>query len=458
MKVYLLKLKIIKMKKLLLLNLLIISVINLYSQNFTPIVISDDLRTSQGVISYDFNNDGVFEIINALYFINKVVLITKDSQNYVVNELLETDKPIRLGLADFNQDDKMDILVIPSKGKGIRILKNLGDLNFSTQTLAYFDYEKGGELVIDDFDNDGDPDIIISSYLNDNLTLFELTNPDFFSFRLKVIDNKINQAGEISSGDFDNNGTIDFISCSRSGGYSNIYLNDGNLNFTEKLLNSDNEPIGNGVGDLNDDGFLDILITSFKEGQILLYINNGDGVNYTRHIIDENIKYPTSIEAEDMDNDGDLDIIASYNEGLVIYTNNNIQNLNFNKSEYPIGNSVGDFTIIDFDNDGDKDIIASNPSTNTLYKFENDLISSVFETNNFRFQLSPNPVSNILKINTDVQSNYSSEIYNLDGKLILKQKNINEIDISDISNGIYLIKLKNNNSNQYKTEKIIISK
>ena len=71
--------------------------------------------------------------------------------------------------------------------------------------------------------------------------------------------------------DFDN-GTIDFISCSKSEWYSNIYLNDGDLNFTEKLLNSDNEPIGNGVGDFNNlNGKLNFKTKKHKRNRYIWY-------------------------------------------------------------------------------------------------------------------------------------------------------------------------------------------
>ncbi|MFK5983246.1 MAG: M14 family zinc carboxypeptidase, partial [Flavobacteriaceae bacterium] len=75
--------------------------------------------------------------------------------------------------------------------------------------------------------------------------------------------------------------------------------------------------------------------------------------------------------------------------------------------------------------------------------------------NETAFNIYPNPVKNILTINTSL-SNYSVEIYNIQGQLINKIKTITKtqnIDYSGYNSGIYLMKITS--ENMVKTFKIV---
>jgi hypothetical protein len=77
-----------------------------------------------------------------------------------------------------------------------------------------------------------------------------------------------------------------------------------------------------------------------------------------------------------------------------------------------------------------------------------------------KFDISPNPVANWLKIqfnDNDLISQYQLEICSLSGQRLLT-KNIyeaTEINVSDYSSGIYLLTIKHNNK-IVQTEKIIV--
>lgn len=61
----------------------------------------------------------------------------------------------------------------------------------------------------------------------------------------------------------------------------------------------------------------------------------------------------------------------------------------------------------------------------------------------------PNPANDMIYITTDAQS---VSIYSIDGKLLkIKKINNNQINISDLENGVYLMKLESAEGNYYKT-------
>ena len=71
-----------------------------------------------------------------------------------------------------------------------------------------------------------------------------------------------------------------------------------------------------------------------------------------------------------------------------------------------------------------------------------------------RIRLFPNPVSEILNINTKYQ-NFKIEIYDMIGKKIFNAENLNSINVRDFDDGIYLLKLSFGN---YSRSKLFIKK
>ena len=60
------------------------------------------------------------------------------------------------------------------------------------------------------------------------------------------------------------------------------------------------------------------------------------------------------------------------------------------------------------------------------------------------FKIYPNPVQNILYVKGSSEA-YSIEIYSLIGQLVKTVSNANEIDVSLLSQGVYLIRISNEN-------------
>ena len=69
--------------------------------------------------------------------------------------------------------------------------------------------------------------------------------------------------------------------------------------------------------------------------------------------------------------------------------------------------------------------------------------SSINKIQENRFSIYPNPVTSELNIQLSVNKIFEIEIINSLGNTIIKTKNVNNIDVSALSNGIYFIMLKN---------------
>ncbi len=125
--------------------------------------------------------------------------------------------------------------------------------------------------------------------------------------------------GGVSIGDINNDGLSD-IYFSSTRGYNKLYLNQGNLVFKDITVSAGvngGEGIKTGVNmvDINEDGFLDILVckSGFKDPSLrkkILYINNGN-LTFTNKASAyglDDASFTIQSYFLDYDNDGDKDV------------------------------------------------------------------------------------------------------------------------------------------------------
>jgi hypothetical protein len=119
--------------------------------------------------------------------------------------------------------------------------------------------------------------------------------------------------------DYNNDGLLDIFVLSGKGGTNRLYRNDGNGRFTdvttETGLTSDGWSQGVCAGDFDNDGFTDLLVTSW--GGLALYRNiegrRFENITKKAHLEQRRVRYNTGCAFLDYDNDGRLDIfVANY--------------------------------------------------------------------------------------------------------------------------------------------------
>jgi hypothetical protein len=117
--------------------------------------------------------------------------------------------------------------------------------------------------------------------------------------------------------DFDNDGRLDIYLIHNGGpkGAKNqLFHQEADGTFKDVSANSGLDVAGYGmgvaIGDVNNDGWLDVLVTEY--GRIRLFLNNGDGAftDVTRESGLENTLWGTSAAFVDYDRDGWLDLVV----------------------------------------------------------------------------------------------------------------------------------------------------
>lgn len=183
-----------------------------------------------------------------------------------------------------------------------------------------------------------------------------------------VIDSIANGITEIISLDINNDSLAD-IAISQKFSHNNkisYYINLGNGQFgsQQTVASNINWPTTLAAGDLNNDGWSDLVSASADHH--LFWISNNLGTFDPLQIIDSNLGNFGSnhvVKIEDVNNDSHLDIVATGELELSVYINDG--NAVFTKQIVPAGINTEYYTldIADLNGDGFKDIIAGGVHT-----------------------------------------------------------------------------------------------
>lgn len=308
------------------------------------------------------------------------------------------------------------------------ILRNEGMGNFSSVQVISHDLEYGSKIELGDMDNDGDLDIVGGSSAsnpllsqNDRIVWFEnLGNGEFSSE--KPISGLFEAGGIIKLLDTDENGFLDVIVGGSYWGENRIIIfqNFGNSNFIEKIILNNSEATSITTGDLNGDSALDLIFRDRNDGNFYWLENLGgsnysskkyilassssivqpiiidyqkDGLpdiitvdndfdnNYGEVIIFEHtpsgfakkvlipgLKYIRTIATDDLDNDGDIDIVVS-DDSYAVYCYENLGNNTFQSQLIYDKDNAQIIKAIDVNNDDFSEILIAD--YNKIYVYNN---------------------------------------------------------------------------------------
>jgi hypothetical protein len=267
-------------------------------------------------------------------------LPNEQGQNFKINLY---DHGCGVAVADFDGDGFDDIYFVNQLGANA-LYKNRGDGTFADVTseagVALGDRICVG-AVFADIDNDGLPDLFVTSTRGGNVLFKNLGNGKFKDVTNDAGLNLVAHCQTAVFFDYDNDGFLDlFVTCTAKWTtdqfdtahryypgldslkalagcekeYNVLYHNNGNGTFTDVTAHSGLR--GRGWGgdaaafDFDEDGRLDLLVTNMF-GQSQLYRNNGNGTftDVTARALGKTSWGAVGCKAFDYNNDGKLDLL-----------------------------------------------------------------------------------------------------------------------------------------------------
>lgn len=216
-----------------------------------------------------------------------------------------------------------------------------------------------------DLDRDGDLDVLGAANWADAIQWWENLDGRGGSWALRVVDDDFIGASCAVAADADGDGDLDVFGASWYADTVAWWENlDGQGTSWSKMILSDSftEVRSMVPEDLDQDGDVDVLGAAFGGDDVAWWENvQGDGSSWSFHSVDADFWGARSVVASDVDSDGDKDILAAawYGNEVAWY-----ENLNGDASVWQKRSVATDLTSAravassDLDRDGDLDILA----------------------------------------------------------------------------------------------------
>lgn len=176
----------------------------------------------------------------------------------------------------------------------------------------------------------------------------------------QYIDSTISRVNHIISQDINNDGFTDIIVAKQEWQKDNIsyYLNTADNQFgpRQTLSSLSQTPNAVAAGDLNNDGWIDVVTITLDRDSSVLWYPNSAGSFPTEILLDIDVISPEDVAIADVDNDTDLDIVVLGHTNIRTYKNDGLGN--FVKEITPNTSfEYYDFFIADIDGDQFQDIV-----------------------------------------------------------------------------------------------------
>ncbi|CAF0906720.1 unnamed protein product [Adineta steineri] len=327
--------------------------------------INNDTRLDIAVVNYDYNYVDIVLTYRNYSFSDQITYPTIDVDS----------QPISIAVADFNNDNRPDFVVVNNNADNINVFLNDGNNTFLNQT-TYLTDSQPLSVAVGDFNNDTHPDIVVISVESGTIGIFFGFGNGIFSNQTILLNDDSSQPYTVAVGDLNNDSQLDIVVANKLSDNISIFFGYGNGSFSDAQTystNSGSRPVWVGIADFNNDNRSDIVVINGVSGDVGLFLGYDDDTFSYQIVFSVGTGAgPNGGAIGDLNADGRMDIVVNiyYNRAFQILLG--FGNGTFvSKTIYSVGSLSRPSwcTIADWNNDQRLDIIVSSCDTNNIHMF-----------------------------------------------------------------------------------------
>lgn len=384
--------------------------ISLASVSFAEHIITADLSSAYDVSVVDIDKDGHLDIVATGLGhhgadVGEVRWYKNNGHNeFLVYYVITVDGGLKLTTGDFDGDTYLDVAIADYGQDAVYLYLSNGDPTSIpwTRITVGLDMDVVLGVKAADIDLDGDLDIVaVAPGATNRVRWYENTAGGTI-FIAHIIEAAGISPHSLEVGDLNKDGFIDAASGWGSSGNSVYwYKNNGTGFWSRYKVSTISQPLGLFFADINGDSDIDIVVAGCDNppyGTVAWFENDGtpETGTWTPHILATNFSVAIDVFAADMDNDGDVDILAVANTATLancIAWWENIDSIGISWAKHNITTAsitaASDIYVSDIDQDTDNDIFVCSYYSDTVLWFESDIT------------IPPAPLSDISFISID---------------------------------------------------------
>jgi len=387
----------------------------------------------------DLNKDGILDLVTGNIGSRSLsILYGKSNRTYEAPFYLEVKgTTVYVDAADYNSDHYPDIIFYTLGSSGRQFGIYLSDGTGGFLPVRELTPSAGFNIIAADLNNDSKMDIFSGQYI-----LFGDGSGSFPTNLLITVPSAIlsQQVGDLNA-----DGWLDLILCDGTNVYGSTNLGAGNFSSLFPITTSITAH-RIATGHINGDNLADIVAVSDNKFSVLI---NQPGGTFLEEIVgvEPEINYGTSVPLlSDFDQDGRVDIAISQNQGVKVFLQQ--ADGSFTVFKY-IKDVLPDFMeAVDLNGDNWLDILVYQTNGEAVEFIANtaNLISGVYGYPEENLKIYPNPASDFITIEVPKDDFVSLCFYNGMGQQFpataTRTGNALLAPLPSLSQGIYIAEVK----------------
>ena len=349
--------------------------------------VATGISRPNSLVADDLDGDGDLDLVAAAFDGNRITWYENDGTPAVGGWTPRDIATVVSGassvaVADVDGDGDRDVVCAAYLAGDVLWYENDGTPLDGGWTSHTIDGSASGAIsaCAADIDGDGDPDVLVAAYDANQFIIYENSGAGPPAWTKHAFSNVASGAVSVCAADLDRDGDLDLVGATQNADDVLWYQNDGTLNLANWTLWTVDGSF-DGVqsvttADVDGDGYLDVLAAAVNADDVVWYENDGTpaGNGWTKRTIDPLLDGASAAVPADLDGDGDVDVLAAGQiaNDVTWYENDGAGPPGWTRHTID-GTASGALAVVaeDLDRDGDMDLMAACAGAGTIVWYRN---------------------------------------------------------------------------------------